>query len=137
MKYSSSERIRILIKIFDEEGKWLTDKEAFSLFNVKNFCTNLKRSRIIVSKEDLLELKNRGFFDNKLHEKAIILLEFLNSHNRYPKKNEIVKGFNIYSFAEGVKNKTLKKLSHEDYNLLTKSPYLIKKRRSFTNVKKK
>lgn len=122
------ERIEQLVSIFKKEKRWLNDDEAYELFGIKNFTTRLKQSRIVISKQDLIILNDNGFFENRSHEKAIILLEFLNSKKRYPKKQEKYKNFNIYAFAEGIKRRGLKSLPIEDYKLISANQYFSKKK---------
>lgn len=120
------QKVLILIDFFNTFNRWPKANEMYKSINIFNFYYKLKKSRCnSLMDEDRNILLSIGFvFDNiplrlRIHKKVLLLIEFYNKFNRWPKYNEEYKSEQIGAFALRIKQKRVK-LSKNDIEELRK-----------------
>ena len=124
-KEQNHNKVMLLVEYYLTFNKWPKHSTIFKNVKIGVFMSNIKRyDRNPISKADKKILEKFDFeFQNiseidKTHQKVLILIDFFNTFNRWPKANEMYKGINISNFYYRLKNLRCNSLLYDDRNLL-------------------
>lgn len=124
-KEQTHNKVMLLVEYYLTFNKWPKQSTIFKNVKLGVFMSNIKRNnRNSISKVDqkILEKFNFKFQSiseiDKTHQKVLILIDFFNTFNRWPKSNEMYKGINISNFYYRLKNLRCNSLLYDDRNLL-------------------
>lgn len=118
-------KVLLLIEFYNIFNRWPKQREKYKDVNIGTFLSRIKNKYLYISDDDLILLKNIGFKFNTLsrkelvHNKVLLLIEFYNKFNRWPKTKETYKGVNIGAFARRIKRDE-NSISSNDFELLKK-----------------
>ena len=116
-------KVMLLVEFYNTFNRWPITRETYKGVNIGAFAQSIRSKKTSISDDDTIFLKNIGFiFDciskkESVHNKVLLLVEFYNTFNRWPKLREVYKNVNIGRFVSGIRfNGT--SLSNEDAKLL-------------------
>lgn len=118
-----------LIRFIAEFGRAPKARESYEGKNIGCFFQNLKRGQIHISDEDRIFFERLGINlttknpQDVVHEKLIILVDFLSKEKRIPKYNETYNGINLGVFFRNILsgNTSLNKEDKKAFNKALKS----------------
>ena len=116
-------KVLLLIEFYNIFNRWPKQREKYKDVNIGTFLSRIKNKYIYISDDDLILLKNIGFKFNTLsreeqvHNKVLLLVEFYNTFNRWPKRTEKYKNVNIGGFCNNIRTKETS-ISTDDTALL-------------------
>lgn len=124
-KEQNHNKVMLLVEYYLTFNKWPKHSTIFKNVKIGVFMSNIKRyDRNPISKADQKILEKFDFeFQSiseidKTHQKVLILIDFFNEFNRWPKANEMYKGINIFNIYYKLKNSRFNSLLYDDRNLL-------------------
>lgn len=124
-KEQTHNKVMLLVEYYLTFNKWPKQSTIFKNVKLGVFMSNIKREdRKSISKADKkilekFEFKFQSISEiDKTHQKVLILIDFFNTFNRWPKSNEMYKGINISNFYYRLKNLRCNSLLYDDRNLL-------------------
>lgn len=124
-KEQNHNKVMLLAEYYLTFDKWPKQSTIFKNVKLGVFMSNIKKNdRNSISKVDqkILEKFNFEFQSiskiDKTHQKVLILVDYFNTFNRWPKPNEMYKGINISNFYYRLKNLRCNSLLYDDMNLL-------------------
>lgn len=124
-KEQNHNRVMLLVEYYLTFNKWPKQSTIFKNVKLGVFMSNIKRNdRNSISKVDQkilekFEFKFQSISEiDKTHQKVLILIDFFNTFNRWPKSNEMYKGINISNFYYRLKNLRCNSILYDDRNLL-------------------
>lgn len=124
MTKKTKNNVELLVEFYETKGRWPYARESYKEKNIGQFARNVIYNKIKLDNYYYNILLKKDFFTSILHKKVLILLEFLNTHKRYPYSDEIYRDFNIYKFAKSIKNGKLDdKLSKNDKKAIKENIY--------------
>ncbi len=116
--------VELLIEFHKTKGRWPYSNECYKEINIGNFARNIFYDRIKLNDYYHNMLPKMEFFTSVFHKKVLLLLEFLNTNERYPYTDEFYRDFNIYKFANAIKKGKLdNKLSNNDKKAIKENIY--------------
>ena len=116
-------KVLLLVKFYNKYNSWPKRKDVFKNVNIGVFCNNIRSKNISISEEDTTLLKNLGFNFNtnskseQVHNKVLLLVEFYNKYNSWPKRKDVFKNVNIGVFCNNIRSKETS-ISADDTALL-------------------
>lgn len=124
-----NENLYYLIRFVAEYGRPPKAREIYEGKKIGWFYQNIKHGQFNISDEDRNYLERIGITlttknpQDAVHEKLIILIEFLSKEKRIPKYNEIHNGINLGVFFRNILsgNTSLNKADKKAFNKALKS----------------
>jgi len=118
-----------LIRFIAEFGRAPKARESYEGRNIGWFYQNVKHGQFKISDEDRCYFERLGISlttknaQDTVHEKLLILVEFLSKEKRIPKYNETHKGINLGVFFRNILsgNTSLNKTDKKAFNKALKS----------------
>src|SRR5574344_1545459 len=105
-------RVLLLIEFYNKFNRWPKYTEQYKGIKIGVFFSNIKLKRTKLTDEDKKLLEKDGFYFTNIpantHFKVNLLIEFLESFNRFPKTKEIYKGVNIGTFYSNLKSNKIR-----------------------------
>ena len=118
-------KVLLLIDFYNKFNKWPKTTEVYEGVNIGIFSKNIKTKNTSISNDDTKLLKDFGFnFEfipkkDKIHNKVLLLVEYYNKFNKWPKTTDVYKGVNIGSFIRSIRSKAT--IISDDDNILLKN----------------
>ena len=137
MTEKTKNNVELLIEFYKTKGRWPYSTECYKEINIGSLARNIFYDRIKLNDYYHNMLSKMEFFTSILHKKVLLLLEFLNTNERYPYSDEFYRDFNIYKFANAIKKGKLdNKLSNNDKKAIKENIYFNSTYKQFTYHKK-
>lgn len=115
-----------LVRFIAEFHREPKSREIYEGINIGYYFHNIKRGQTKISEEDREFLERLGIDltvkdpQELVHEKAIILVEFLLKEQRLPKSHDVYKGITLKVFLQNILSGNTK-LNSEDKELFEKA----------------
>ena len=108
MKLKVNENFYFLVRYIAEHHKLPVYTEVYEGRHIGAYLYNVRCGRSRISNDDAMYLKRLGVSfeiknaQEKVHEKLLIAIEFLETYKRRPKSKEVYKGIDIYTFLRNI-----------------------------------